>query len=201
MKEIIVLVLGITSLATTPAVAQIPENESLRLGTPSWPLTISAQFHSLSLPFRDVRTAFPNVGVGLGTEFNYKRRGNLIQTMQVGYYHNRYAGDGLFVSTQAGYRPHVGSVFAEIKAGVGWNYTFHPNTVVELREGQWQASEHTGKGLLMVPLGISIGYARPGAVVAPFIGYQVFLLAEYNPSVPAVPNQLLQVGMHIHVKH
>ena len=157
---------------------------------------VSVQFHSLALPFQDVKSVFSNVGIALGTEYMYNRRGNLIQSFQAGYYRNRYAGDGLFVFTQAGYRPHFGPVYAEMKAGVGWNYTFHPNRTVKLENGQWVTSSRTGKGLLMVPLGISIGYDEK-AQVSPFVGYQFFAVASYNPSVPVMPNQLLQAGARI----
>lgn len=201
MKKLLVFAVGIVLYSTTLTFAQGQVNERVGSTTPSWPLTVSVQFHSLSLPFRDLKAAFSNIGIGLGTEFNYNRRGNLFQTFQVGYYHNRYAGDGLFVSTQAGYRPHFGPVFAELKAGVGWNHTFHPATTVSLNEGQWQATGRTGKGLLMIPLGVSIGYAKPNAVIAPFVGYQFFMLSGYNPTVPLVPNQLLQAGARINFTH
>lgn len=199
MKKLLLLLTGVAALYTAPTHAQTTAGESARLAR--WPLQVSVQFHSLSLPFRDLKTTFSNVGIGLGTELPYNRRGNLVQFFGAGYYRNRYAGDGLFVQTQVGYRPHVGPLYAEVKAGLGWHYSVHPNTTLRLEEGQWQVAGRTGKGMLMVPAGVSIGYARPGAVVAPFVGYQLFLLSGYNPSIPLVPNQMLQVGTRIYFKN
>ena len=198
MKKTLFILLSVGALTVPSIHAQTRAGDASPVATASWPLTVSLQFHSLSMPFQDLKTTFSNVGIGLGTEFNYNRRGNLIQTVQVGYYRNRYAGDGLFVSTQAGYRPHFGHLYTEFKVGVGWNYTVHPNATIQLREGQWHSLGRTGKGLLMVPIGISIGYAKPKAFIAPFVAYQFFALSGYNPSVPLVPNQLLQAGTHIY---
>ena len=197
MKKIRFIFLLVGSLTPLPIHAQTPASDASPQAA-SWPLTISLQFHSLSMPFQDLKTTFSNIGIGLGTEFRYNRRGNLIQTLQVGYYRNRYAGDGLFVSTQAGYRPHFGHLYTEFNMGVGWNYTFHPNTALQFRDGKWESLGRTGKSLLMLPVGMSIGYAKPNAVFAPFVWYQFFALSGYNPSVPIVPNQLLQVGTHVY---
>ncbi|RIV18983.1 hypothetical protein DYU11_26145 [Fibrisoma montanum] len=200
MKKTLFIFIWLAALHPSVSRAQRNGSELLPAGRMSWPLMVSVQFHSLALPVGNIRPAFANPGLALGTEYRYNRRGNLLQSIQAGYYRNRYAGDGLFIVTQAGYRPHFGPVYADLKAGVGWNYTFHPNTTLVLKEGQWQPAGRTGKGLLMVPLGLSIGYNGP-SLVAPFVGYQFFALAGYNPSVPVVPNQLLQVGAHIHFNY
>ena len=196
MKKTVFIFIWLAGLYTSVSQAQSNARKSLPAERTSWPLLVSVQFHSLALPFQDIRRVSSNVGIALGTEFRYNERGNLIQSFQTGYYRNRYAGDGLFIFTQAGYRPHVGSVYADVKAGLGWHYTFHPNTTLTLNEGQWQTAGRTGKGLLMLPLGLSIGYDGP-SMVSPFVGYHFFVLAGYNPSVPVVPNQLLQAGARI----
>ncbi|UOQ68993.1 hypothetical protein [Hymenobacter volaticus] len=53
----------------------------------------------------------------------------------------------------------------------------------------------------MLPLGVSVGYAGRHAApaVAPFVGYQFFVLHGYNPGIPVVPNRLLQVGIRAHL--
>ncbi|CCH51295.1 hypothetical protein BN8_00212 [Fibrisoma limi BUZ 3] len=196
MKKTVLIFSWLAALSTSVGHGQTLSKEPIQSGHTNWPLMVSVQFHSLALPFQDVKAAFSNVGLALGTDYRYNQRGNLIQSFQAGYYRNRYAGDGLFIFTQAGYRPHFGRVYADLKAGVGWNYTVHPNTTLTLKEGQWQTTGRSGKGLLMVPLGLSIGY-NENSLVSPFVGYQFFALAGYNPSVPVVPNQLLQAGARI----
>ena len=165
-----------------------------------WPLVVMLQFHSLGMPFKDLQSTFSNVGIGLGTELSYNRKQNLLQTLQIGYYHNQNAGDGISVSSQFAYRPHFGPMYTELKAGLGWNYTFHPNTTLIFHQGEWKSTHASGKGMLMIPLGITLGYQKnhPHSFINPFISYQFFVLQGYNPSVPVVPNQLLQLGSRIY---
>lgn len=169
--------------------------------TQNWPVTVALQFHNVSMPFRDLKTTLSNVGISLGTEFSYNRQGTLNQNVQISYYRNRYAGDGLMAQAQLIYRPHVGSAFGEIKAGLGWLYNFTPTQTLTLREGQWQTQLHTGKSMLLIPLGVSLGYEnrQHPARLSPFVSYQFGVALGYNPSIPLVPNQFLQVGSRIHL--
>jgi hypothetical protein len=197
MKKAFLYLLLTTSFTQAQSLGPTPKIK--RMG--NWPFTVQLYLHSLSMPLRDFPTSNANVGIGLGTEAAYNQRGTFIQTVQTGYYHNPYAGDGFFVQTQAGYRPHIGPVYAEIKAGLGWHYSFHPNTTLQFREGSWQSAGRTGKGLLMVPVGLSVGYTRPASRLVPFVGYQIFALSGYNPALPVVPNQFLQAGVHLYLSN
>ncbi|MFD1141926.1 hypothetical protein ACFQ4C_12435 [Larkinella insperata] len=168
-----------------------------------WPLVVSLQFQSVSMPFRDLKSTFSNIGISLGTEVAYNRRGNLLQQVQVGFFRNANAGNGLFIHTQAAYRPRFGPVYTEVKAGLGYQLAFHPNTTLRFRNGEWQPANQVGKGMLLVPVGVSLGYrglkTRP--TFEPFVSYQFFVLQGYNPDVPLLPNQLIQVGSRIHLSH
>lgn len=155
------------------------------------------------MPFRDLKSTFSNVGISFGTEVNYNRRGNLLQQVQLGFFRNGNAGNGLFINTQAAYRPHFGPVFTEVKAGLGYQLAFHPATTLLFKNGEWQSSDQTGKGMVMVPVGVSVGYqaTRAKPLFEPFVSYQFFVLQGYNPAVPLLPNQLIQVGSRIHLFH
>ena len=187
-------------LTTNEAWAQAPPDAAAPTTYHSWPLVVGLQFHRLALPFSDWKSPLTNVGVSVGTEFGYNRSGTLVQSVQVGYYHNRNAGDGLFITPQLIYRPQFGPLFAEVKAGVGALYTFHPSAALELRDGAWQSSQHQGTLTLMVPVGVSIGYSGrdKSPLLAPFVSYEVFLMHGYNASVPLLPHRLLQVGVRSH---
>lgn len=202
MQSLLFTILFSVLTGLFPAFAQAAAPSSER-PIRNWPLMVSLQFHSVSMPFRDLKSTFSNVGISLGTEVNYNRRGNLVQQFQIGFFRNANAGDGLFATTQAAYRPHFGPVFTEIKAGLGYNLAFHPNTTLVFKNGEWQPGNQSGKGLLMVPLGISVGYqatrARP--TFEPFVSYQFVVLQGYNPDVPLLPNQLIQIGSRIHLSH
>ena len=155
------------------------------------------------MPFKDLKSTFSNVGFSLGTEVAYNRRANLLQQVQIGFYRNKNAGNGLSILTQTAYRPHFGPVFAEVKAGLGYNFAFHPNTTLAFKNGEWQSANQRGKGLLMVPVGVSIGYqgTKTRPLLEPFVSYQFFVLQGYNPDVPILPNQLIQIGSRIHFFH
>ncbi|GAB3890291.1 hypothetical protein GCM10028803_00940 [Larkinella knui] len=202
MKKLLLSNLILLALAGLfPVCAQqIPSPESTRR---NWPLIVSLQFHAISMPFRDLKSTFSNVGFSLGTEVMYNRRANLLQQVQVGFYRNRNAGNGLSVFTQTAYRPHFGPVYAEVKAGLGYHFAFHPNTTLVFKNGEWQSAGQRGKGMLMVPVGVSIGYQGTNTkpLFEPFVSYQFFILQGYNPEVPLLPNQLIQIGSRIHFSH
>jgi hypothetical protein len=191
--------LALLLLLSAPIRAQ--EAPVVPAGYRNWPVVVGLQFHSLSMPLSDWKTSFSNLGLSLGTEFRYNRRATLLQSVQVGYYRNKYAGDGLFVAPQLVYRPQFGPLFAELKAGAGALYTMQPSQSLELQDGQWQTHDHGGKPTLMLPVGVSIGYngRQAAPAFAPFVSYQVFVMHGYNPGVPVVPNRLLQIGFRSHL--
>lgn len=78
MKKTLFIFLLVGSLTVPPIHAQAPSSDAPPVST-GWPLSVSLQFHSLSMPFQDLKTTFSNIGIGLGTEIRYNRRGNLIQ--------------------------------------------------------------------------------------------------------------------------
>ena len=114
MNFLHVLVLSALTIGATSA------QDAPRRG-PGLPLTVSVFAHSVSLPtFRGVGKN-PNFGLRVGTEFYYRNRpgSQLVQTVNVGFYHHRALQTGLFVSTEFGYRKFFGPVYAEGFVGVG----------------------------------------------------------------------------------
>nr|WP_293837204.1 hypothetical protein [uncultured Arsenicibacter sp.] len=162
----------------------------------NWPLTVQAGFHVLAMPLQQLNGAFANPGLTLGTERKLGRKGTFVQSAQAGFYRNLYAGDGAYVWTQTGWQPHIGPVYLGLKAGLGWQYSFHPNKTLAFQNGEWRGSNSAGKGMLCIPLGATLGLNYTKAI-APFIGYQFIILTNYNPSVPLVPTQQLHAGLRI----
>lgn len=167
----------------------------------NWPVVASLQLHSLSMPLSDWPASFANPGLSLGTEFRYNRRATLLQSLPLGYYRNRNAGNGLYLAPQLVYRPQLGPLYAELRAGVGALYHMQPGRSYELKDGTWQTHNHGGKLTLMLPVGVSVGYNGRQAAprVSPFVSYQFFVLHGYNPAIPVLPNRLLQVGVRAHL--
>lgn len=167
----------------------------------NFPLIVSIQFHALSLPFKDLKSNFANVGLGLGTEVSFNGKHNFVQQIHTVWYRNKAVGDGVLFYTQTAWRPTVAvNVFSEIKAGAGYLYAFRPVPSFQPENGRWKAVGRKGKGLFTVPVGISIGYHdfSPGTYLSPFVSYQFLLVSGYNQSVPLVPETLLQIGTGIY---
>jgi hypothetical protein len=119
------------------------------------------------------------------------------------WYHNKTMGNGLLFYSQAVWRPTLGSdVYAEVKAGAGYLYSFLPSTPLKSVNGQWISAGHKGKGMLTLPMGVSLGknIYSSGANYSPYVSYQFLPVSGYNKSIPLVPETLLQAGIRIHSK-
>lgn len=172
-------------------------------GYRNFPLVISLHFHSLSLPFRDLKANFANVGIGLGTEVSLNGDHNWVQQFNLIWYRNQAVGNGLMTYTQTAWRPTItGDVFTELKLGVGYNFSSRPVESFRYEQGQWHSVGRKGKGMLAIPAGISVGLnpSSTETYVAPFVSYQAMLLTNYSKSIPLVPETLLQIGSRVHFK-
>ena len=176
---------------------QDKQNRSYR----NFPVIITLQFHSLTLPFKNLKSNFSNVGFGLGTEISYNGKENWVQQFNVAWYRNKNIGNGLLFSTQTVWRPTVfNNFYSEIKAGAGYTYCFRPVESYKQDNGNWVSVGHKGKGMFTILTGISAGYNTYSShiYVSPFVSYQFLLLKGYNKSIPVVPETLLQAGSKIH---
>ena len=169
----------------------------------NFPIILSVQFHSLAMPFQNITSNFSNIGLGLGTEISYNGKHNWAQQISAIWYRNKEAGNGMLFYTQTAWRPTIVSgVYTEVKAGLGYLYAFRPVQSFKQVTGNWVSVGHKGKGMLALPVGISIGYNRysPGTWFSPFISYQWLVVNGYNKSVPLVPETIIQPGSGIHLK-
>lgn len=187
-------------LLITAATAQHEPPKTFR----NFPLVVSLQFHSLSFPFKHLRENFKNVGIGIGSEIALGSGPHWAQEFNLVCYRNRAAGNGLGIYTQSAWRPGIaGNFYGAIKLGVGCLYSFRPVQSYQLKEGKWIPAGHRGKWLPVIPVAIGAGLQPYSAntYAAPFINYQLLLLAKYNNVIPVLPNTLIQVGSAIHFKH
>ncbi len=177
--------------------AQTDLNDHFR----NFPIVLTVQFHSLSLPFKDLKSNFSNIGIGIGTEVNLNKKDTWVQQVSAVWYRNKAVGNGLLLYTQTSWRPTLFSnAFAEVKAGVGYLYAFRPVESYKQVNGAWETVGRKGKGMLALPLGISVGYHAPSSgkyLFSPFASYQFLILNGYNKSIPVVPETLFQVGSRI----
>jgi hypothetical protein len=179
------------------------QSETQKRSYSNFPVVITLQFHSLAMPFNNFKGNFSNVGIGVGTEVSYNRKQSFTQQVQAVWYCNRTVGNGLLIFTQPSWRPALyKSLFGEVKAGVGYLYSFRPVDSYQQVNGEWVSVGHKGKGMLTIPLAVSLGYnsAFENISIAPFVSYQFMVMSGYNKSIPIVPQTFVQVGSRIHMK-
>jgi hypothetical protein len=196
MKKTILIIILIC-LVHLLTLAQTKNEKDYR----NFPLIVSIQFHSLSLPFKDLKSNFANVGFGIGTEVSLNSYQNWVQQLNIGWIQNKYTGNGWLLSTQTVWRPSiVDNFFAELKAGIGYKYNFRPVESYHQENGQWVSAAQKGKGMFTIPVGISAGYNgySSSTYFSPFVSYQLLLLKGYSTSIPVVPETLLQAGTRVH---
>lgn len=167
----------------------------------NFPVIVTLQFHSLSLPFRNLESNFSNIGIGLGTEVSLNGKHNWAQQFSLVWYRNKEAGNGLLFYTQPVWRPEIASdIYTELKIGAGYLIAQRPSESYRQLEGEWVSVGRKGKGMFTIPVGFSLGhYAHSsGTYLSPFASYQMLLISNYNPSIPVMPATLLQIGTRVH---
>jgi len=167
----------------------------------NFPLIISIEFHSLSLPFKNKKPLFKNIGLGLGTEVSYNGNRNWVQQFKMTWYGNKTVGGGLLFHTQAVWRPDlVNDAYSEIKLGVGYLYAMRPKEGYRPTKNGWENVGKKGKGMFVVPVGIGLGYDTysEDTYISPFANYQFILATKYNESMPLVPFTLMELGGRVH---
>jgi hypothetical protein len=182
----------------------IKAQDKLHTNYRNFPLVVSLQFHALSMPFKDLKTNFSNVGIGLGTEIALGSTHDWSQQFNLIYYRNKNAGNGIGFYTQSSWRPTIAwHIYTEAKIGFGAMYSFRPVESYKQINGEWTSVGHRGKWMPVLPVGISLGYNKfsKNTYVAPFISYQLMIMGNYNKVLPAVPNTFIQIGSRIHFKN
>ena len=167
----------------------------------NFPIIITLQFHSLSIPFKNMKSNFKNFGIGIGTEVSYGNSPRGVQQFNLLWYRNKAVGNGILLSTQAVWRPDFDTqVFGELKTGIGYLMSFRPSRSFTQNNGVWTFVGRKGKGMFVIPTGISLGYYPDNEdfTISPFASYQLLLLKDYNTTIPLVPETLFQVGTIIH---
>jgi len=167
----------------------------------NFPVIITINFHSLTLPFRDFKSNFSNVGFGVGTEVSFNGKQDWVQQFSINWNRNENVGNSLLFSTQTVWRPTIADHFyGEMKAGVGYNLCYHPVESYRPKNGNWVSVGNKGKGMFTLLGGVSAGYDNYSSTtyMSPFVSYQIMMLKGYNKSIPIVPETLLQVGSRIH---
>ncbi|EOZ92587.1 hypothetical protein A33Q_3968 [Indibacter alkaliphilus LW1] len=197
MKPLLLLVIACLFFPKNQGLAQAETGNNYR----NFPIVFSLQFHSLAMPFKDLKSNFKNVGFGIGTEVSHNGLHNWVQQFDLIWIKNKGIGNGILLSTQTSYRPMmVGNIFAEVKAGVGYLKSFKPSQSYQQIDGKWNEAKKNGKGMLAFPIGLGLGQHNhsESSYISPFFGYQMILVTNYNQDIPIVPQTLFQIAGRIH---
>ena len=197
-KKVLILTIGCCLSFSLSSQSESAENYR------NFPIVLTLQFHSLTLPFRDFKSNFSNLGIGLGTEVGWNGKHNWAQQFDVVWYRNKTVGDGLLLQTQLAWRQSLFSnSFAGLQLGAGYLIASRPTTAYQQINNRWTAVGRKGKGMFTLSLGLSAGFHSydSDTYISPFASYQFLLLNNYNESVPLVPETLLQMGARIHLKN
>lgn len=162
------------------------------------PITISVFSESVSLPNFRGFLKNPNWGVRIGTEFYYKNGTNrqLLQTLNLGYYRHDGLQQGLFVSSEFGFRKFIGDFFADATIGAGYLHLISELKRYEPAGGGYKnASQRLHK--IMPTVGLGLGY-RFGDVTL-FSRYEMFGEMPFGyGGTPLLPHKALHIGARIH---
>jgi len=197
MKKILFFCLSIFFLGILKA------QKSEHAGHRNFPVIVSLQFHSISMPFKNFGSNFSNIGIGLGTEVSYNGRQNWVQQFMLSWRRNAPVGNSMLIYTQTIWRPAVvNNFYTELKAGIGYDYSYRPTRSFKQENGKWVSTGHRGKGMLAIPIGVGAGYNKYSSETyfSPFANYQLVILKNYNKSIPLVPETILETGTRIHFK-
>jgi len=163
----------------------------------NFPVVITIQFQSFSMPFQNLKGHFRNVGIGIGTEVSHNGGHDWVQHFDLIWFRNKTMGNGLLLTTQSGWRPYISNpLYSAIKLGVAYFHSFRTDDSFQQKNGEWINVGKKGKGIFAIPTGIALGYHdyREAGYVSPFLGYQFMLTTNYAKSLPVTPWSIIQVG-------
>ncbi|RYC71302.1 hypothetical protein [Spirosoma sordidisoli] len=186
------------ALAVLSAQVALAQDDPIR--PPARPLTISLFSESVSLPTFKGFLRRPNLGVRIGTEFYYRNRpgSQLIQTLNVGFYHHRGLQSGLYLNTELGYRKFIGGFFAEGFIGLGALGLSQQLRRYERTEtGDFRlASRWMLRAMPSVSAGVGYQFGRQTTMpVTLFTRYEAFGETPFsNRGIPVLPHSALHIG-------
>lgn len=171
------------------------------------PLAVVASLfnHAVSMPFHKMVRTPVHPGFQAGVEGRYfeNQSSKVFQTLNAGWFHNRYNGTGVYFNTEVAYRfTSKKGLFAEALAGLGYLRMFHPTEIYQLKNGAYEVVKDKGFSSGLVSGALGVGYAFPSSsalAVAPFVRYQLLVQTRYSPDLTALPQTALHLGVRINI--
>ncbi|MGE0770454.1 MAG: hypothetical protein AB7K37_01995 [Cyclobacteriaceae bacterium] len=166
-------------------------------GTNEPVFTVGVSFHAVSTPLSKPGNNFRNFGFKLGIELPWNKRGNLRQSVEAGYYFNRFNGRSLYVHSDFAYRPGIAEgLRVNIHLGPGLAYLLRPSQGMKIENGKWMATT-SPRFFPQVHASISLSYDDlrvSNPLASPFVQYELMGIIGYNTGIPVFPNSFIHVG-------
>lgn len=165
------------------------------------PIVTSMNFQAIATPFHNAENNFRNPGFSIGTELNYTKKNLTFQSINFGYFFNKYNGNAAYLNSQFIYRPKIyKALHLEIKFGPGLIDLFLPTQPYTLINGNWEKSSDHGNLAITVNTGIGL-WLKPNIasnnIISPFVQYDIMGITRYNKSIPVLPTTLINFGCRI----
>ncbi len=178
-----------------PAITWAQEKSATGVSAASFLIGIS--FHAISTPLHKPANNFRNLGLKVGAEIPWNAKDNLRQSLELGYYFNRFNGKSLYLHSDFVYRPRIAKdLRADLRLGPGLGYVWHPVESWKQSNGEWEV-DRSGKLFPQVhgAFGLSYNNIRLSDWAAsPFVQYEVMAITGYNRGISVMPNSFIHVG-------
>lgn len=165
-----------------------------------WQIDLSAGLQSFYAPVQDLRWQRPELVTMAGFGKPLGSRQNFEVGLQIGYARNNFHGDALFLQLMGKFTPLIaGKVEAGIGMGIGYRLGLYPSGALKWSGNDW-VSSNSFKGMVQIPLQVSIGYRSielDRYELRPYVAYQLQALLGYNPDLSPLPVSAAMLGLKI----
>lgn len=176
--------------------------EKQHISEGKFPLIVSFIKHSTNYFFKGAITDPLHPGFLMGTEFTYAKGklGKIYQTLNSGYFYDKYVAKGLMFFSEFGYRYTMKfGLFVDALIGGGYLRYWHPQEIFALNSaGSYERVKDKGRGAAMISTAMGFGYSfseKLGWPIDFFLRYQLFIQTSYSKESSLRPHQLVHIGI------
>lgn len=169
------------------------------------PIEISVGNFSVGVPFSKLIVPNYYPCATFGTEFYYRKRPrhSFYQTAKVGTYVCKYSTSSVFLITETGYRLLLPrAFFFDGNVGLGYSHLFRPRSLYQWSGNDYEHVRDLGVPSLMGVFSFSLGYRclkRSQSSIEMFARYGTYLQLFYNPDIPVLPQNSVQLGIRFQI--
>jgi hypothetical protein len=175
-------------------------------GQSTWPLSVAAGTHSLTVPWHlgPVNDRLNGVFV-IGTDRSLREGSSwrFYHTANIGYFQHHWWISGLFMDGELGIGRRLAlGTHADLRLGIGYLHYFLRRETLELENGEYVSATDWGRPSIIVPLSLLVGYQGGSHEnrVEPFLSAQWIVQGVFKPEIPALTHLLLLLGARIRLE-